>query len=393
MPWPAVARRRSLAPPASAPLKYRPDHVRTMDDRLSARVDRLDAYLDENDLEAVWFARPNSFAWLTGGDNRVDYAGDVGVAAAGYDGDLRVVTDNIEADRLADEELPDAFGVESAPWYEESLAAVVAARSPTPAAADFDVPGFESVDATELRQPLTEDDVDAYRELGRETAAAVESVCHELAPDDTERDAAAGLRIGLATHGINAPVVLVGGAERAQQYRHYLPTDARLGDYALVSVTAERGGLHASMTRTVAFDPPEWLEDRHEAAMRVEASALGATRAAAADGGTASDAFAAVQDAYARADRPDEWQRHHQGGAAGFDGREWIATPDLDRPVHAPMAYAWNPTVEGAKSEDTVLVTDDGFEVLTTTGRWPTRTVESDEYDAAVERHEILVSE
>ena len=361
-----------------------------MDDRLSARVERLDAYLDEQNLEAVWFARPNSFAWLTGGDNRVDYSGDVGVAAAGYDGDLRVVTDNIEAERLADEQLPDAFDVESAPWYEESLAAVAADRSPTPAAADFDAPGFESVDATELRQPLTEADVDAYRELGRETAAAVESVCRELDPDDTERDAAAGLRIGLATRDIDAPVVLVGGAERARKYRHYLPSDARLGDYALVSVTAERGGLHASMTRTVAFDPPEWLEERHAKAMRVEVSALGATRAVARRGGVAGEAFEGVQDAYDRVGRPDEWRMHHQGGAAGFAGREWIATPDLDRPVHAPMAYAWNPTVEGAKSEDTVLVTEDGFEVLTTTGRWPTNTVESDAYDAAVERHEIL---
>ena len=364
-----------------------------MDDRLSARVDRLDAYLDDQDLEAVWFARPNSFAWLTGGDNRVERNGEIGAAAAGYDGDLRVVTDNIEDQRLRDEQLPDAFEVASVPWYEASLAEAVADHSPAAAAADFDVPGFDDVDPTELRQPLTRADVEAYRELGREVAAAVESVCRELEPGDTERDAAAGLRIGLATRGIDAPVVLVGGAERAQAYRHYKPTDAELGDYALASVTAARNGLHVSVTRTVAFDPPEWLEARHAAATEVEVSALGATREAAAYGGTAGEVFEAVEEAYDRVGWAGEWQNHHQGGAAGYAGREWIATPDLDRPVHAPMAYAWNPTVQGAKSEDTVLVSEDGFEVLTTTGRWPTRTVESDAYDAAVERHEILHSE
>ena len=363
-----------------------------MDDRLSARVDRLDAYLDDQGLDAVWFARPNSFAWLTGGDNRVERNGEVGVAAAGYDGDLRVVTDNIEAQRLRDEQLPDAFEVESTPWYEASLADAVADRSPTPAAADFDVPGFDGVDATELRQPLTEADVEAYRELGREAAAAVESVCRELQPGDTERDAAAGLRIGLATRDIDAPVVLVGGAERAQRYRHYLPTDAELGDYALVSVTAARGGLHVSLTRTVAFDPPEWLAERHTKAMQVEVSALGATQAVANLDGSASDVFQGIQAAYEHVDAPEEWQNHHQGGAAGYAGREWIATPDLDRSVHVPMAYAWNPTVRGAKSEDTVLVTEDGFEVLTATGEWPTRRVASWDYDVALDRHEILAA-
>ena len=33
--------------------------------------ERLDSYLDSTDLEAVWFARPNSFAWLTGGGDNV----------------------------------------------------------------------------------------------------------------------------------------------------------------------------------------------------------------------------------------------------------------------------------------------------------------------------------
>ena len=364
-----------------------------MDDRLASRVDRLDAYLDDEGLEAVWFARPASFAWLTGGDNRVDFSGDVGAAAAGYDGDLRVVTNDIEADRLAHEEVPDAFSVEATAWYEASLADAVAERSPADAAADFDVPGVDDVDATELRQPLTETDVDAYRELGRETAAAVEAVCREIQSGDTERDVAAGLRIGLATRDIEAPVVLVGGADRAQRYRHYLPTDAELGDYALVSVTAERGGLHASMTRTVAFDPPEWLDERHAKAMQVETSALGATRAVARFDGAASDVFDGIQATYEHVDETGEWRQHHQGGAAGFAGREWIATPTLDRPVHVPMAYAWNPTVRGAKSEDTVLVTEDGFEVLTTTGEWPSRPVRSWDYDAAVERHEILAAE
>ncbi|ELZ40198.1 M24 family metallopeptidase [Halorubrum tebenquichense] len=352
---------------------------------LSARTDRLDAYLAERGLEAVWFARPNGFAWLTGGDNVVDADATTGVAAAGYDGDLRVITDSIEAERLADEELPEAFAVESFPWHAGSLAEAVAERSPAPAAADFDVPGFETVDGSRLRQPLTDDDVERYRELGREIAAAVETVCRNLEPEDPEYEVAAGIDISLASRDVDTPVVLVGGAERAQSYRHFTPTDAALGDYALVSVTGERAGLYASMTRTVAFDAPDWFEERHRAAARVEATAIRATEAGAAgtltDGDadgpdTAGDVFAAIREAYDAVGFPDEWENHHQGGAAGFAGREWIATPDGDEPVRRSMGYAWNPTVRGTKSEDTHLVAADLTERLTKTGRWPSHEAE-----------------
>jgi len=355
------------------------------------REQRLDAYLDEHDLESVWFARPNGFAWLTGGNNVVNRAGDVGVAAAGYDGSgVTVVTNNIEAPRLRDEELADDVEVESFDWHADGLADAVAERAADPAAADFDVPGFDALDVRELRQPLTDDDVEAYRTLGRETAAAVESVARELRPGDTEQETAAALRVALSARGIESPVALVGGSERAQKYRHYTPQPVELGDYALLSVTAEKAGLHASVTRTVAFDAPEWLQDRHDAATAVETQALAATQAVGREGGTAGDVFEAVQDAYAAVGHDGEWREHHQGGAAGFDGREWIATPDNDAPVHLPMAYAWNPTVQGAKSEDTVLVTGDDFEALTTTGDWPIQSVSAPDYDVEIDRPAIL---
>ena len=362
------------------------------DPRLDHRRERLSALLDREGLDAVWVAKPNSFAWLTGGSNVVNRDDDVGVAAAGYvrDDGFVVVTNNVEADRLADEELPAAFDVASTPWYESSLAAAVADATPGEGAADFDVPGLDTLDASRVRRPLGPGAVERYRGLGRDVAAALERVAGELRPDDSEREVAAGLRVALSARGIESPVVLVGGAERAQSYRHYTPSEAELGCYALVTVTAERGGLYASATRTVAFDgAPEWLDERHHAAMRVEATALEATRAAAAAGEPSGVVFDAITRAYDDVDEAGEWRSHHQGGATGYAGREWIATPEGDDAVETPMAYAYNPTVRGAKSEDTVLVTDDGVEVLTRTGEWPTRTVSSCDGPFTIERHAI----
>lgn len=354
------------------------------------RRERLDEFLDRRKLAAVWFARPNSFAWLTGGDNVVDRAAPTGVAAAGYDGeDVRVVTNNIEAERLRDEELPPDVVVDTYDWYERSLADALDARSPEPAAADFDVPGFGTVDPPGLRQPLSAGDVQRYRELGTEVTSALEAVCRAASPADTERAIAARLRGTLAETGIDASVALVGGGERARSYRHYTPTAAELEEYALVSVSAARAGLVASCTRTVAFEEPEWLRDRHTAAARVEATALAATQDAGRDGGTAGDVFEAVRTAYGTLGWDGEWERHHQGGAAGFAGREWIATPSLAAPVHLPMGYAWNPTVQGAKSEGTVLVEEEGFERLTA-GEWPTESVGAIGYDESFERPTVL---
>ncbi len=368
--------------------------------------ERLESYLESHELDSVWFARPNAFAWLTGGNNVVDRETDAGVAAIGYDGTtLRLIANNIEAERIAAEELPDlerdGVSVETFPWHAHSLGDAITAQldDDEEAAADIEIPELERVDPTALRQPLTERDRERYRTLGQETAAAVESVCRELRANDSEHEVASALRVALSARDIEAPVVLVGGAERAQQYRHYTPTDAKLGDYALVSVTTQRAGLHASCTRTVAFDPPSWLEKRHEAAARVETTALAATQAAASDSGTAGDVFAAIQDAYDAVGWDGEWEHHHQGGAAGFAGREWIATPEHEAPITAPMAYAWNPTVEGAKSEDTVLVTasdgqrgagDTSVEPLTTTGNWPTTTVQAVDSDLELERPAVL---
>jgi Xaa-Pro aminopeptidase len=354
-------------------------------------IARLDEYLARRELAAVWFARPESFAWLTGGDNVVDRAGDTGVAAAGYDGDgVTVVTDGIEAPRLRDEELDDDVDIETFSWHETTLSAAVAELSPSNAAADFDVPGLETVDATGLRQPLTETQREQYRELSADVAAAVETVARRVDATDTERAVAAELHGELASEGATAPVVLVGGEARAQRYRHYTPKTEPLGDYALLSVTAERDGLHTSCTRTIAFDAPDWLRERTRAAMCVEATALAATQAVGGDSGTAGDVFDAIQRAYDAVGWGGEWTNHHQGGAAGFAGREWIATPNSDRRVVLPQGYAWNPTVQGAKSEDTHLVTVDGIELLSGTGDWPTETVQAVGYDCELARHTVL---
>lgn len=354
--------------------------------------ERLDAYLDREDLAAVWFARPNSFGWLTGGgDSYVSHHADLGVGAVGYDGDgLHVVTDNIEAPRLREEEVSGDAAFHTFEWYEGGLAETVAEVSPEPAAADFEVPGFAAVEELrDLRQPLTDGEIGRYRALSADATDAMEAVCEAVTPSTTEDEAAGVLKRECRARGIEAPVALVGSGERAPKYRHYTTKDVEIGDYCLISATAFRGGLYTSLTRTVAFDPPEWLRERWEVAARVETTALAATREAGRKGGTAGDVFAAVRDAYAEQGWAEEWRNHHQGGASGFAGREWFGEPDSEATVYLPQGYAWNPTVQGAKSEGTWLVREDGVEALTR-GDGDTRSFEAVGYDLELD-HPVVV--
>jgi hypothetical protein len=74
---------------------------------------------------------------------------------------------------------------------------------------------------------------------------------------------------------------------------------------------------------------------------------------------------------YARVGFADEWRLHHQGGPAGYEPREYLATPDSAEVVAEGQVYAWNPSIAGTKSEDTILVGQDGNEVLTAIQGWP----------------------
>jgi len=355
------------------------------------KLKRLDRYLSTTDCESVWLATPPLFAWLTGGDNLVAREGEAGCAAVGYDGDeLTVLTADIEAERLADEELDDAVTVESFPWHETGLIDALCDRVDAPAAADIDVPGFDRIDVPNLTQPLTSTDVRRYRTVATETATAVETVAEGAKPTDTERELAARLHRELNAKDIGSPVVLVGGEDRVQRYRHFTPKDVSIGGYAVLTVVGVRQGQHVAVTRTVAFsNAPDWLSERYADTCRVAATAAAATREAGRDGGTASNVLDSIRRAYTQLGYDDEWTTHHQGGAVGYASREWLVTPDNERPIRRPLAVGYNPTVPGAKSEDTMLI-DDGIDVLTDTGALPTHTVEAVGFDVTVELPDLV---
>jgi hypothetical protein len=69
---------------------------------------------------------------------------------------------------------------------------------------------------------------------------------------------------------------------------------------------------------------------------------------------------------------------HHQGGPAGYEPREYLATPEsLDR-VALGQVYAWNPSITGVKSEDSIQIGESNNEIITEIAGWPSIDFEVD---------------
>jgi Xaa-Pro dipeptidase len=314
--------------------------------------------------DALVASQPATVRWLLCGRGRpVDAAS----AEAAYTVLLHregafVLTPNIEAPRVAAEERFDEIGYEIVgyPWHEgpaRTIAELSGSRAISDRVLDHAL--------APLRLTLADPERDRYRAAGSDLADAVVEVVRRLSPKLRETDVAALLAREAHARGFFPPVVLVAGEERQPVHRHPLPTGAELGRHALLAVTAERDGLHVSLTRLVSFGrPPERLAALVRATAEVDAVALSASR----PGRTLGDVFGEVAFAYEEHGFPEEWRHHHQGGLTGYRGREVFAVPEEATTIPESAAVAWNPSITGGgKSEDTALVSRGGVDVITRT--------------------------
>ena len=329
-----------------------------------ARLQLVRAVLDETGLDAVVLRRPENFAWYSGGaDNRVDHASPTGVAdiVVTRTGEF-VVTNNIEAPRMREEQVP-GWEIVAYEWFEgpgdavAKLAGGAAIGTDAPDPSEVDIAGL----VAPLRYRLDDDTVDRYRMVGADTMAAVNAACAALTPAMTETEAAGAVAAACRAAGLFASALMVGGAQRIPRHRHPIPAGATLGPRAMVVVCAERGGLYANLTRFVHFEPPDG-----ELAAKLEAcqGILARLRDATCPGRTLGEVFDDCRAFYADAGFADGWRHHHQGGLTGYRSREVIATPGSAQQITAGQAFAWNPSVPGAKAEETFVLTAAGPAVI-----------------------------
>ncbi|MBI5832176.1 MAG: aminopeptidase P family N-terminal domain-containing protein [Armatimonadetes bacterium] len=344
-----------------------------MSSSFETKLARVRAFMTRHELEGLVLSRLDNLFWLGCGlDAHVPIAAETGVASLVVTVDRVVlVTTNIEAPRLRDEELH-RIGVplEAVPWWEDRLGARVAELCADAARVGSDVPapGREVVNLAPLRYSLLPDEVAAYRAHGADQGAAIGQVAREFARGESEFQIAGRLAGALLARGITPTVLLVAADERIAHYRHPIPTARCVDRAALLVAGGRRDGLVVSVSRMVCFGQPgSDLRQRHEAVCAVDAAFIAATVPST----SVAEVFASGVAAYAAAGFPDEWQHHHQGGATGYQGRDYRGSLTCNETVAPWQAFAWNPSIAGTKSEDTIIATPDGPEILSASPDWP----------------------
>ena len=72
------------------------------------------------------------------------------------------------------------------------------------------------------------------------------------------------------------------------------------------------------------------------------------------------------------------WKLHHQGGSISYQNRDYRVGPETPEVIQEDQAFCWNPNIAGTKSEDTILATSRGPEIITVPGIFPAIAVEVD---------------
>ncbi len=355
--------------------------MKELNEEVSRKLELIREALTETEATGARLKGTDWFAWATaGGSNTVLLTAETGVAEVLVTAeDAWVLTDEIEAQRLKDEELPENFQVSVNPWA-DAAARESFVRDVTNGGkviSDRPIPHVEKRLPASLqlhKQVMMSSELDRYREVGRKASEAMTEVLTAAKPTWTEYQLAGAGAEALWARGIHPALTLVAGERRLPLYRHATATGEAIGRQSMLVFCARRYGLYANLTRFVSFGS---LGDEHAELHRhvreIEAQALNLCKP-----GTSLDAvYHALSQAYDQHGFKQAIFQHHQGGTTGYLSREIVANPTTTDTLVEGIPVAWNPSLVGAKVEDTFVILQDGkLENLTFDPNWPSVEVE-----------------
>jgi Xaa-Pro aminopeptidase len=353
----------------------------------------LREYMAKYGYDGIMLFRRDTFSWLTCGRiNHIIRSTEMGMMALLITADnIYCVANQVEKYRMMEEELC-GLGYEllELNWWEEDYVDCVYRRfGAIKLAADKDVNGVANVytDLQKLRFSLLPEEIERYREISQICTTAVEQTCRELQPGDTEHAVCANMINKIMKQGFEAPVALVASDERIFRFRHPIDTAKKIDKYAMVVLCGRKYGLIANLTRFVHFGPPpEEIVRKFELVRKIEVEIMTNTIV----GRSMADIFKLIVRLYEEAGYKDEWKLLHQGGPAGYATRDYLITPNCSETVRNNQAFTWNPSITGTKSEDTILVNRNGFEVLTDSKSWPQVEIKA-KNGITVQRPDLLI--
>ncbi|MFO7882662.1 MAG: aminopeptidase P family N-terminal domain-containing protein [Kosmotogaceae bacterium] len=341
------------------------------------RIKQLRELILKERSKALLISRTDNFSWLTfGARGHITLDMKESVASILITPDrLYLLVDNIEKGRIINEEIPeelqDFFEVVVYNWWESEYNALNEITSNNYLISDSGLYGTNNVyeKISPFRYILSEVEINNYKWLGKTCDKVLYEVMQMLTPVMTELEIQGKIYSRLASEGIEPLLTIVFGKESASLYRHNLSRNISVEKKVFVSICARYKGLVLSTTRSILFENVEKIVKQHRNNCYVDSVAIAGSRS----GRKLNEVFRDIISAYSKVGKNDEWKLHHQGGLAGYNPREIKATPKENYELAINNAVAWNPTITGTKSEDTVIIEKNDNEIISypNESEWP----------------------
>jgi len=334
---------------------------------------RVVQFLDETGYEALVLGRADSVAWFTsGGDLGQGLASDPSSVLLYVNRHCRaVITDNVQSARVFEEEVPGlGFQLKERIWYDnpEQVASELGHNKRVATDNGLNQWPNEMDRLRALRVSLTKFERQRFRELGRTLAVAVEATCRNFHPGEHEAHVAGHLAHRLIREGVVPVDLRVASDDRLARYRQPTFKAAPIRKHAIIAATGRRYGLCASVTRIVSFGPIDSaFRAAHSLAAMVEATYIYFSR----PGETVSGVYRRARRIYEKYNHGHEWTLDYQGFLTGYSPREKMLLPESPCVLGPNLAICWSPSVGPVRCEDTVVIDERGFEVVTAAQRWP----------------------
>ena len=341
-------------------------------DEVERRHRLLAEHLELRGDEGLLIQKPSNFAWLTCGGRNTRPGTNETVASAFLTTEARVLLcHSVDSQQLFDRELPVlGFQLKERPWGESHDVLRDDLCRGRQVACDVPEEGLRDAGAEleDFRRRLGERELTTLRSLGRSLAHAVEATCRMLHHGDTEAEVAGHVAHRLMRHEINPTRIQVMADGQGHRYRHWGFGGDRIERYCVISVVAERLGLHCGVTRTVSLgQPPSSLLESHQLAALIAATGMFFSQA----GWEATETWQRVQRIYEKFGAPDEWRLADQGEVTGYEAMEQQICPKNTTHLSAGMPIFWHPTVNAAGVGETIIVHSEHAEHITRPEDWP----------------------
>lgn len=347
---------------------------------------RIHATLADLGYDSLIITRRDNFAWLScGGRAVVAYTvPDSPVFlvvtphkkyAVGLSIDLlRTMDDELEGQGYEPISLP-SFGKTPAEAALEVATGEVAADGPLPGCHDI------GLAVRALHEPFTPEEMERYAAVSLESGQILHELAHWVEPGMTERQVFAHMWMLYLEHGFEGCCMFVGSDERIRRYRHAVPSDKPIEKAVLLAPCTAKWGLHVPNSRMIYFEkPPDDIRRRFHAVATLQAAMVSSVR----PGVKLTALLELCFDLFESLGYPEERTVHYHGGPAGYQANYPERCRDPKEVVKTNMAFAWYMTVAGAKSEELMLVDEQGASLKSVAPAWPMLEIEYQGHQVAV---------